>query len=148
MGWKERYRERRVMFHPAVPPVSTGPRGTYCTYHQNPLGHPATVSSPFTSDLSRKGTLLRESEARRGIKERVESLSLSSWSPPLPLSSRNIWSFSELQDCTTFNQNHKQSREELCLLLNTVRVQPRLIGSEPHSHPLRMTHLHIHINDC
>lgn len=67
-------------------------RGTYCTYHQNPLGHLDLHRWNWTSDLPE--------------------------SPP-PLLTKHL-ELSELHNCTTFNQNHKQSREELCLLMYPV----------------------------
>lgn len=71
------------------------------------------------------------------------SLSLSSTSHP-PLSSWNIWSF---LNSTTFNQNHKQSWEELCHLMNTVQVDPDCFGLDLLVICWRMT-LNTHINYC
>ena len=133
------------MFYPADSAV---PRGTLeikkhlLNLPPKPFRHPATVYSSF--HLWPRGRTHSSQRVKPGKGSykwlRPLSASLFHESPPPP--HRKNLELSELHNSPTFNQNHKQSREELCHLMNTVQVNTD--WSEDLTHPLRMIHLHTH----
>lgn len=134
------------MFYPAVSAVPAVPRGTLAIKKHllnlppKPFRHPATVYSSF--HLWPRGRTHSSQRAKPG-KGHTNGwgLSLSLLHKSLPPPRKNL-ELSGLHNSTTFNQNHKQSREELCHLMNTVQVNTN--WSEALCCPLRMTHLHTH----
>lgn len=116
-GGIRRENDDGLMFYPAV---STFIHSTEIKRHLlyrplKPFRAPIyCIFTPLTSQ-ERKHSSERLERTRKGL--RPLSVSLSS-----PLLLMKHLELSELHNGTTFNQNHKQSREELCLSMNTVQV--------------------------